>query len=120
MPTRRDYEWFRERVAKKRKEKQWSQRAAAQRAKIAPKTWANVESGEMQSTPGVKVPHTPDEETVDKVARALGIIGEVNQRFGWTLPEDAPIPVVDQIQEVRTLAQEVIRRLDQIEDQIQS
>ena len=83
VPTDQDWAWFRSRVREVRMgPPEISQRQAAQRARISAKTWANVESGEAQAAPGLKVPPPPGEETVRlAIAQSLGLEDEVSQRL---------------------------------------
>lgn len=93
---------------------------AAKRAGVSPKTWKNVESGEIQVTRGVKAPHTPDDETVRLIAQSLGIEEEVSARLGIAVPARKRSPIAQQIRETRGLFEEGMRRLDEIESQLDS
>lgn len=97
-----------------------SQRQAALRARVSAKTWANVESGQIQVTRGMKVPHTPDEETVRLIAQSLGLEDEVSERLGISVPVRVRAPLAEQLRETRGLFEEGLRRLDEIESQLET
>jgi transcriptional regulator with XRE-family HTH domain len=119
MVTDEDYQWFRVRIAERRRSEGWSVNKAAKRAGIAPKTWTNTERGEYHAGPGATAAHVPDLDTVSKIARALGIVQEVNERFGESISEVRPAAVTDQIRDLRGVVLDVVRRLDEIEDQLE-
>lgn len=74
---------FREAVVAERERRGWNQERLASEAQIARPTLSRIESGRTA---------TPDRDTVEKLADALGL--NVDALFGSSSPPDEPVPEI--------------------------
>lgn len=79
-----------ERLGEARRARRLTKRAAASRAGFSEITWRNLEQGARQAAPGVLIPVSPRDETLEAAARAVDIdpaeLFELAQRPYTELP----------------------------------